>query len=86
MAAEADIMIADMDFHIDPWGKKMETRIKNALRRNGIMTLRQLLDTDGPIEGLSIVSYMIIDTKLQDMGLARKDVGHVVTIRTSERR
>jgi hypothetical protein len=82
MAAEADIMIADMDLHIDPWGKKMETRIKNTLQRNGIMTLRQLLDADGLPEGLSIVSYMIIDTKLKAMGLARKDVDRVAAIRT----
>jgi len=70
MKADLDTRIGEMDFSIDPWGQRMSTRIKNALQRHGIMTLGQLVrtDRDDLPPGLSIVSKLIIDAKLEPLG------------------
>lgn len=71
MAVDLDAKIADMDFDLPPWGARMQSRIRNTLQRHGIMTLGCLLSTD-PDDlppGLSIVSKMIIRTKLEALQL-----------------
>ena len=69
-----DTSIEEIDFSVDPWGLRMSTRIKNALQRNGIMTLGDLMDTDYDDlpQGLSTVSRHIIKVSLKRMGLKLK--------------
>jgi hypothetical protein len=71
METETDTLIDDMDFHVEPWGARMQTRIRNALQRHGIMTLGQLMciDRDDLPAGLSVVSTFIINKKLEAIGL-----------------
>jgi hypothetical protein len=71
MAVDLDVKIADMDFDLPPWGARMQSRIRNTLQRHGIMTLGQLMrtDRDDLPPGLSVVSKMIIDRKLEAIDL-----------------
>lgn len=69
-----DMAIKDMDFVVSPWGKRMSTRIKNGLQRGGIHTLSRLLeytetDLECLDEGIGYVSIVVINRKLESMGL-----------------
>lgn len=78
---DLDTPIAEVDFVVSPWGKRMATRIQNGLQRGGIMTLSQLVEqTEADLEcvdeGIGTVSIVIIKKKLDSMGLklkSRKD-------------
>lgn len=77
MNTDTEVMISDIDFIVPPWGKRMATRIQNALQRAGIHTLSRLLeytetDLECADEGIGIVSLVIINRKLESMGLKLK--------------
>lgn len=71
MTIDPDTRIEDMDFTIPPWDKRMSTRVKNKLQRNGIMTLGGLVAQDDAWlhENLGVVERVIVKMKLESLGL-----------------
>lgn len=62
--------IADMDFVVEPWDKRMSTRVKNKLQRHGVFTLDQLVACDRAWlrDHLGVVEYAIVKAKLKSLG------------------
>ena len=73
MSLPLETKIEEMSFVVAPWGERESTRIKNALQRNGIMTLGDLVQRRwsdlGPGTGIGIVLRGIIHKKLKGLGL-----------------
>lgn len=69
-----DKKIEDLDFLVSPWGPRMATRVRNGLLRAGITTVAQLTgytkeELQEVDEGLGTVSVVLIEKKLESMGL-----------------
>lgn len=64
-----------MDFTIPPWDRRMSTRVKNKLQRNGVMTLEDLLDCDLDTlrQRMGVVEFAIVKMKLQSLGYSVKE-------------
>ena len=52
--------------------RQINTRIRNTLQRNGIITLSQLMELEMLPEGLGVVCHEAIRVKLAEMGLKFK--------------
>lgn len=79
MSTGLDVKIADMDFNASfirdaKMRAQMNTRIRNALQRKGIMTLGELvaLSANEMPDGLGIVSIEVIKATLRVKGLKLK--------------
>ena len=74
-----DQRIIDTDFLVEPWvSGKLDTRIRNSLLRHGIMTISQLAECtrtylNEHVQGIGIVCIVVIEMKLESMGLQLKD-------------
>lgn len=78
IASPLDQRIEDTDFRSEAWvSDGMNTRIINALRRAGIFTIGELVERTvlevENIQGIRVVALVVIELKLESMGLALKE-------------
>lgn len=71
--------VKDVDWRVDPWvDRRTNTRIVNALQRNGIHTIEQLVQRRykdfraGMFPGIGEICLKLIVRKLHKMGLRLK--------------